>query len=321
MNANDYRVSRRTFLSSLTVALASAWFSPLELLAAEKTAIRTTAISKTAIRKLIPATGESLPVIGLGTYETFEISGGEAALSELAKVLQTFFASGGKLVDSSPMYGVAEQVIGKLLKRVGNRDKLFAATKVWTDGKQAGIRQMEDSLRKWGLNRFDLMQIHNLRDWQTHLKTLRAWKAEGKIRYIGITTSHGKSHRKLERILRNESLDFVQFSYNIEDREVEKRLLPLAADRGVAVLINRPFQHGELFQKVKGKALPNWAAECDCASWGQFFLKFIVSHPAVTCVIPATSKIHHLQDNMAAGFGRLPNTAMRKRMADYFASL
>jgi aryl-alcohol dehydrogenase-like predicted oxidoreductase len=165
------------------------------------------------------------------------------------------------------------------------------------------------------------MQIHNLRDWETHLKTLRDWKAEGKIRYIGITTTLGRDHRKLEKILRDESLDFVQFSYNIADRDVEERLLPLAADRGVAVLINRPFQRGELFSKVKDKTLPDWAGECDCASWGQFFLKFIVSHPAVTCAIPATSKVHHLQDNMAAGLGRLPDTAMRKRMVDYFATL
>jgi len=180
---------------------------------------------------------------------------------------------------------------------------------------------MEDSLQKWGISRFDLMQIHNLRDWQTHLKTLRVWKAEGKIRYTGITTSHGRDHRELEEVLRHESLDFVQFSYSIEDRAAEERLLPLAADRGMAVLINRPFQRGDLFRKVKGKALPAWAAEFDCASWGQFFLKFIVSHPAVTCVIPATSKVHHLQDNMAAGFGRLPDSAMRKKMVGYIASI
>jgi aryl-alcohol dehydrogenase-like predicted oxidoreductase len=165
------------------------------------------------------------------------------------------------------------------------------------------------------------MQIHNLRDWRTHLKTLRNWKADGKIRYIGITTSHGRYHRELEEILRGEPLDFVQFSYNIEDRAAEERLLPLAADRGLAVLINRPYQLGALFSKAKGKALPDWAAECDCTSWGQFFLKFIVAHPAVTCVIPATTKVHHLRDNMAAGFGRLPDAAMRKRMADYFAAL
>jgi diketogulonate reductase-like aldo/keto reductase len=325
MNTNDHRISRRTFVGSLTAALAAAWLVPPGLLAADKpamgkAAIGTPAMSKTAIRKIIPATGETLPVIGLGTSQTFDVSG-EANLSDLVEVLQTFFATGGELVDSSPMYGEAERVIGELLNRVGNREKLFAATKVWTDGEQAGIRQMEDSLKKWGISRFDLMQIHNLRDWQTHLKTLRAWKAEGKIRYIGITTSHGRDHRKLEKILRDEALDFVQFSYNIEERDVEERLLPLAADRGVAVLINRPFQRGELFRKVKDKTLPDWAAEFDCASWGQFFLKFIVSHPAVTCVIPATSRVHHLQDNMAAGLGRLPDTAMRKRMVDYFATL
>jgi diketogulonate reductase-like aldo/keto reductase len=315
MNENDHRISRRTFLGSLAAALATAWLVPPGLLAGDKAAI-----GQTALRKTIPATGETLPVIGLGTSRTFDISR-DADLSGLAEVLRTFFAKGGELVDSSPMYGEAERVIGELLNRVGNRDKLFAATKVWTDGEQAGIRQMEDSLQKWGISRFDLMQIHNLRDWRTHLKTLRGWKTEGKIRYIGITTSHGRNHRELAEILRNESLDFVQFSYNIEDRTAEERLLPLAADRGVAVLVNRPFQRGELFRKVKGQTLPDWAAEFDCASWGQFFLKFIVSHPVVTCVIPATSKVHHLQDNMAAGVGRLPDTAMRKRMLDYFASL
>jgi diketogulonate reductase-like aldo/keto reductase len=311
MNANDHRMSRRTFIGSLAAALAAVWLAPPGLRAAEKT----------LIRKAIPGTGKTLPVIGLGTSQTFDIGSDKAAQSGLAEVLQAFFANGGELIDSSPMYGAAERVIGELLNRVGHQDRLFAATKVWIDGEQAGIRQMEDSLQKWGISRFDLMQIHNLRDWQTHLKTLRVWKAEGKIGYTGITTSHGRDHRELEEILRKEQLDFVQFSYNIEDRVAEARLLPLAADRGMAVLINRPFQRGELFRKVKGKALPDWAAECDCASWGQFFLKFIVSHPAVTCVIPATSRVHHLQDNMAAGFGRLPDTGMRKRMADYFAAL
>jgi diketogulonate reductase-like aldo/keto reductase len=311
MNANDHLISRRTFVGSLAAALAAAWLAPGGLRAAEKT----------LIRKAIPGTAETLPVIGLGTWQTFDIGRDEAALSGLADVLQAFFANGGTLIDSSPMYGTSEQVIGELLSRVGHRNKLFAATKVWTDGEQAGIRQMEDSLQKWRLNRFDLMQIHNLRDWQTHLQTIRAWQAEGKIRYTGITTSHGRNHRELEAILRKETLDFVQFTYNLEDHAVEERLLPLAADRGVAVLINRPFQRGELFRKVKGKALPDWATECDCASWGQFFLKFIVSHPAVTCVIPATSKVHHMQDNMGAGFGRMPDAAMRKRMVAYFASL
>jgi len=311
MNGSEYRISRRTFLGSVAATLAAVWLAPPGLRAEDKI----------PLRKTIPASGETLPVIGLGSSQTFDIGSDRAALSGLAEVLQAFFANGGELIDSSPMYGSAEQVIGELLQRVGPQEHLFAATKVWTDGEQAGIRQMEDSLQKWGIRRFDLMQIHNLRDWRTHLETLKGWKAAGKIRYIGITTSHGRFHRELEEILRNEPLDFVQFSYNIEDRSAEERLLPLAADRGLAVIINRPYQRGALFSKVKGKSLPDWAADLDCASWGQFFLKFIVSHPAVTCVIPATAKVRHLQDNMAAGFGRLPDAALRKRMTDYFIAL
>jgi len=311
MNLNNYPISRRTFVASLAAALAAVWLAPGKLHAVEKA----------LIRKTIPGTGEALPVIGLGSSRTFDIGSDQAALEGLVEVMQAFFANGGQLIDSSPMYGSAEQVIGELLKRTGPHDKLFAATKVWTDGEQDGIRQMEDSLGKWGLERFDLMQIHNLRDWQVHLRTLRDWKAAGKIRYIGITTSHGRYHDELETILRNEPFDFVQLSYNIEDRSVEQRLLPLAAERDIAVLVNRPFQRGSLFGKVKGQTLPGWAAEIDCTSWGQFFLKFIVSHPAVTCAIPATTKVHHMQDNMAAGFGHLPDAAMRQRMADYYAAL
>lgn len=310
MNGNDYPISRRTFIGSLTAAVAASCFSPPWVRAAEPD----------VIRKVIPGTGESLSVVGLGTSRTFDVAAG-ADLSGLAEVLQVFFDNGGELIDSSPMYGSAERVVGELLKRVGRREELFAATKVWTDGEQAGIRQMEDSRERWGIRRFDLMQIHNLRDWRTHLKTLQGWKAEGKIRYTGITTSHGRDHRELENILRKERLDFVQFSYNIEDRRVEERLLPLAADRGMGVLVNRPYQRGDLFRKVRGKEPPDWAAEFDCTSWGQFFLKFIVSHPAVTCAIPATSKVRHMEDNMAGGFGRLPDTATRQKMVDYFASL
>jgi diketogulonate reductase-like aldo/keto reductase len=311
MNGNDHPMSRRGFIGSLTAALAAFWLAPQGLRAAERK----------LIRKAIPATGETLPVIGLGTSRTLDVGGDRAVLSNLAEVLKSFFDHGGELIDSSPMYGSAEQVVGELLNRVGHGAKLFAATKVWTDGEQAGIRQMEDSRRKWGIRRFDLMQIHNLRDWQTHLKTLQAWKADGKIRYTGITTSHGRFHRELEEILRNESLDFVQLSYNIEDRTAEERLLPLAAERGMAVLVNRPYQRGDLFRKTRSKELPEWAAEFDCTSWGQFFLKFIVSHPAVTCVIPATSKIDHMEDNMAASFGRLPDAATRRKMVSYFESL
>ncbi len=304
-------MSRRGFISSLATLMAAAWLAPVRLNAADME----------AIRKPIPGTTESLPVIGLGSSRTFDVPSNEKGLAHLAEVLQLFFANGGELIDSSPMYGAAEEVIGRLLQRVDRDGPLFAATKVWTDGERAGVRQMNNSLQKWGLQRFDLMQIHNLRDWKAHLKTLRAWQAEGKIRYVGITTSHGRYHRELEEILRREPFDFVQLSYNIDNHTVEERLLPLAADRGVAVLINRPYQRGALFRKVKGKELPDWAAEFDCTSWGQFFLKYIVSHPAVTCVIPATSKAHHMQDNMGAGFGRLPDPGLRQEMASYFASL
>jgi diketogulonate reductase-like aldo/keto reductase len=219
------------------------------------------------------------------------------------------------------MYGSAESVLGELLTGVNNRNALFAATKVWTDGKASGIRQMHQSMARMRVDRFDLMQIHNLRDWKVHIETLKAWKEQGKIRYLGITTSHNRAHEELMRALKAESFDFVQFTYNIGNRESEKRLLPLAQDRGIATLINRPFQRGRLFHHVKGMPLPDWAREFDCATWGQFFLKFTLSHPATTCVIPATSKPHHMVDNMAAGFGRLPDAAMRKRMIAYVESL
>lgn len=274
-----------------------------------------------AIKKAIPSSGELLPVIGMGSSRTFDVGDNSGERDRLTKVLQTFFDYGGSLIDSSPMYGTSEAVIGDLLKEVNNKSNLFVATKVWTYGKEEGITQMERSMKRMEVKVFDLMQIHNLRDWQVHLETLQEWKANGKVRYIGITTSHGRYHDELEVVLESEKLDFVQFSYNIGNRDIEKRLLPLAADRGMATLINRPYQRGDLFRAVKGKPLPNWASEFDCKSWGQFFLKFIVSHPDVTCAIPATSKVHHMTDNMTAGFGRLPDTKIRKKMIQYMASL
>jgi diketogulonate reductase-like aldo/keto reductase len=267
------------------------------------------------VSKPIPSTGVLIPVLGLGTSRTFDAAPG-AARSALAPVMQSFFDHGGTLIDSSPMYGSAEEVVGELL-RATRHGPVFAATKVWIDGKRAGVEQMERSRSLWGVPRFDLMQIHNLRDWRVHLDTLKAWKAEGKVRYVGITTSHGRKHDELEEALARASFDFVQLSYNLEDREVERRLLPLAADRGVAVLVNRPFQLGGLFDKVRGKTLPPWAEELGIASWAQFFLKFAVSHPAVTCAIPATSKVKHLEDNMGAGHGLLPDAATRERMVRF----
>ncbi len=235
-------------------------------------------------------------------------------------MVQAFFDRGGALIDSSPMYGQAEAVVGELLAAT-RHGAVFAATKVWTDGKQAGVEQMERSRRLWGVPRLDLVQIHNLRDWKVHLGTLRELKAAGKIRYLGITTSHGRMHEELEQALRKERFDFVQLSYNLEDREVEDRLLPLAAEREVAVLVNRPFQLGGLFDRVRGKKLPPFAKELGVASWAQYFLKFAVSHHAVTCAIPATSKVEHLEDNMAAGFGRLPDAAERQRMLRFVEEL
>ena len=230
--------------------------------------------------------------------------------------MRAFFENGGQLIDSSPMYGSAEAVSGALLKALGKPPGLFSATKVWTYGKREGIEQMQRSMQRLGVERIDLMQIHNLRDWQVQLETLLEWKELGRIRYIGITTSNGRYHDELEVILQNQPLDFVQFSYNISNRDAEQRLFPIARERGIATVINRPYQRGSLFRKVKGRPLPEWASEFDCASWGQFFLKFIASHPDVTCIIPATSKLKHMVDNMGAGFGRLPDASMRKRMIE-----
>lgn len=302
---------RRRFLKSAAVAGAALLAGPL----------RSAAGVAAPIKKSIPTSSEQLPVIGMGTWQTFDVGDDSGRRAQLERVLQAFFDHGGAVIDSSPMYGSSEQVIGDLLKKVSNRSALFAATKVWTHGRDEGIAQMQRSMKRMGVAVIDLMQVHNLVDWRTHLETLRQWKAEGKIRYVGITTSHGRDHGELEDILRSEVLDFVQFTYSIANRRVEDRLLPLAADRGVATLINRPYQGGRLFRRVRGKALPDWARDFDCASWGQFFLKFVVSHPAVTCAIPATSKLEHMVDNMGAGHGRLPDASLRREMIAYIDSL
>jgi len=275
------------------------------------------------IKKPIPVSGEMLPVIGMGTSRTFNALtyGSAERLSMLQEVLQIFFDKGGALIDSSPTYGQAEKVLSNLLPKIKNKGNLFSATKVSITGREAGISQMEYSLKMWGVKKIDLMQIHNIRDWKTHLKTLRDWKEKGKIKYIGITTSHGRFHTEVADIMKNEQLDFIQFSYNIEDRVAEKILFPLAAEKNIATIINRPFQRGDLFSRVKGRELPEWASEFDCKSWGQFFLKFIASHPDVTNIIPATSKPKHALDNMEAGFGKLPDDKTRIKMIEYYNSL
>jgi diketogulonate reductase-like aldo/keto reductase len=224
------------------------------------------------------------------------------------------------MVDSSPMYGAAESVVGDLAAKLGMTDQLFLATKVWTHGHGPGVAQMEQSLRRLRRGRLDLMQIHNLLDWQTHLRMLREWKETGRIRYLGVTHYTASGYDELERVLRGESLDFAQINYSLGEREAERRILPLARDRGVAVIVNRPFLDGGLFQRVRGRALPSWAAELGCESWAQFFLKWIVAHPAVTCVIPGTSRPEHVADNMKAAVGVLPDSATRERMAALVAA-
>jgi diketogulonate reductase-like aldo/keto reductase len=267
------------------------------------------------LTRAIPSSGEQIPAIGLGTWITFNVGNDEKLRAARAQVMQTFSDLGGRLIDSSPMYGSSEAMIGYGLARAKNRAALFSATKVWTMFKPLGVSQMENSRKLWGVERFDLLQVHNLLDWSTHLETLKAMKAEKRVRYIGITTSQGWRHGDMEKIMRSEPIDFVQFTYNVVDREVEQRLLPLAAERGLAVIINRPFQEGVLLERMMRHPLPAWASEIDCTTWAQFLLKFIISHPAVTCAIPATRRVDHMKENMAALQGRLPDAKMRTRMA------
>lgn len=310
---NTNNMNRRQFMG-LTMALGAGLALPKSLSAG-------VIAPSTLIRKTILKSGEKISVIGMGTSRTFDASDDAELLSRLQQVMQTFFDMGGEMIDSSPMYGSAQDVIGQLLPKVNNKKNLFAATKVWIEGQKAGIEQMEQSRQLWGIKNFDLMQIHNLLDWQTHLETLKQMKAEGKIRYIGITTSHGRFHDRLQTILKKHEFDFVQLSYNIANRDVESPLLSLAQEKGISVIVNRPYQRGDLFRKVKGKPLPSWVQEFDCNSWGQYFLKYIASHPAVTCIIPATTKVKHMKDNMQAGMGRLPTARQRIQMLKYFEAI
>lgn len=267
------------------------------------------------LTRRVPASGETIPVIGLGTWQTFGVDPDPAEQAPLEEVLGTFVAMGGRVVDSSPMYGSAEEVVGDIAARLGLHSKLFVATKVWTSGKAAGIAQMEESMRKLGVETIDLMQVHNLVDTATHLDTLEDWKREGRVRYVGVTHYTAGGHDAVARVIASRPIDFVQINYSVGEREAERRLLPLALERGVAVIANRPFAGGDLFRRLRARPLPAWAAEIDCDSWAQLLLKFVVSHPAITCAIPATSKAAHLRDNMKAGHGRLPDEALRARIA------
>lgn len=308
-------LTRRSFLQSVSGMALAPFFSFPVSLSAE------TPLASSILTKKIPVSAEPIPVIGMGSWLTFDIDDDETDRARCIKVLETFFKRGGGMIDSSPMYGSSEEVIGYCLNKLPQQKGLFSATKVWIVGKSLGITQMNNSSSYWGLPEFDLMQIHNMLNWRTHLETLKEWKQQGRIRYIGITTSHGRRHKKLEEALLEEEFDFVQFTYNMIDREVEQRLLPVAKERGLAVIINRPFQRGRLFELVNNQPLPDFAAEIDCQNWAQFFLKFIVSHPDVTCAIPATSQVMHMMENMGAGYGQLPDKGMRDRMRQYFEKI
>ena len=265
-------------------------------------------------QRKIPSSGEMLPVVGCGTWRTFDVGGQPADRAPLAQVLKVMFDSGGSVIDSSPMYGAAEGVVGDLLAAAGTRDKAFIATKVWTSGRDNGIAQMKKSMALLKTDRLDLMQIHNLVDWRVHLPTLRAWKTEGRIRYLGVTHYTQSAHEELEAVLRAEKWDFVQINYALDDRAVERRLLPAAAERGTAVIVNQPFGGGGLLRRLSGRKLPAWAAEIGCTSWAQILLKFVLANPAVTCVIPGTGKPEHMKDNVQAGLGAYPDAALLKRM-------
>ena len=273
------------------------------------------------LAKPIPSSGELLPAVGLGSWITFNVGNDPVLRKQCTAVMRVFFERGGGMIDSSPMYGSSQEVIGDGWQKLGRPSGLFSTDKVWTSAGAHGPEQIAETEALWGVSRFDLMQVHNLVNWQAHLETLFAMKAEGRLRYVGITTSHGRQHREFEQVMRRYPLDFVQLTYNIVDRAVEQRLLPLAAERRIAVICNRPFRRGELPDRFQGEKLPSWAAEIGVETWPAFLLKFIVSHPAVTVAIPATRQVEHLRENKAAEFGPVPDEAMRQRMAGYVRSL
>ncbi|NOJ46542.1 aldo/keto reductase [Bradyrhizobium archetypum] len=298
------RTTRRTFLQA-SLAAAAAAHLPSSLRAQQGQ----------PARRPIPSTREEIPIVGLGTWITFNVGNDPVLRDECARVMSAFFEAGGRLIDSSPMYGSSQPMVGYGLEKLGRPQALFSAEKVWTSSAAAGPAQIEQSRRFWGVPKFDLLQVHNLLAWKPHLQMLFQMKAAGTLRYVGITTSEGRRHDLVEQIMRSEPIDFVQFSYNVVDRDAEARLLPLAAERGIAVIVNRPFRQGALTQRLQGKPLPEWAAELGASSWAQLMLKFILSHPAVTVAIPATSRVDHVRENLFAAAGPMPDTAMRQRIS------
>ena len=305
------RIDRRTALKLLAAATAAA-LAPSRLGAKEASVMTT---------RKIPVSGEAIPVIGMGSSDTFDVGADGMKRAVLQGVLRSLVEAGGSVIDTSPMYGSAESVLGDLIDELGLGPKLWLATKVWTRGREAGGKQIDASFARLRTKKLDLLQIHNLLDWREHVPTLRALQADGRVRYSGITHYRADAHAELERVLGAERFDWLQVNYSLAEREAEDRLLPFCRDRGIAVMANRPFADGALFARVRGRPLPGWAEEIGCRSWGQFFLRFVISHPAVTCVIPATSKPQHMIDNAGAGAAPLPDEQQRRRMAEYWQSL
>lgn len=311
-------LSRRAFLASVAATGAAAVLRPSAALARPaEPASRPGAL----LTRAIPSTGEKLPLVGLGSWITFNVGDDPAGRDSCAGVLRAFFQAGGRLIDSSPMYGSSQEVIGYGLRKIGNPSQLFSSDKVWISSGARGPEQIEASRRHWGVPRFDLIEVHNVTAWEEHLPTLLAMKAAGKLRYVGVTTSEGRRHDEVEKIMRSQPIDFVQVSYNALDRDVEARILPLARERRIGVICNRPFRRGELIQRIGNAPLPGWAREIDCSTWAQVLLKFIVSHPAVVCAIPATTRVDHVRENVGASAGRMPDDAMRRRIAAHVESL
>jgi diketogulonate reductase-like aldo/keto reductase len=304
-------IDRRTAVKLIAAATAAA-LAPSGIAAAEERRMTT---------RKVPSSGEEIPLIGMGSSDTFDVGDDPASREGLRGVLRSLVAGGGRVIDTSPMYGRAETVLGDLIEDLGLGSQLWYATKVWTRGREAGAKQIDESFARLRTKKLDLLQIHNLLDWREHVPTLRALQEAGRVRYAGITHYRADAHADLERVLREEKFDWLQVNYSLVEREAEDRLLPFCRDRGVAVMVNRPFADGAMFAKVRGRPLPDWAEGIGARSWGQFFLRFVVSHPAVTCVIPATSKPQHMIDNAAAGQGPLPDEQQRRRMADYWAQL
>jgi diketogulonate reductase-like aldo/keto reductase len=302
--------SRRAVVRAIVAGAAAVALRPLGALA-----------QAAPITRAIPSSGERLPVVGLGSWITFNVGDDPELRDECAAVIRAFFRDGGRMIDSSPMYGSSQAVIGYGLTRVGRSSDLFSADKVWISSGSDGPEQIEESRSHWGIKRFDLLQVHNLLAWEEHLPTLLAMKGEERVRYVGITTSEGRRHGEVEELMATRPIDFVQVTYNVLDREVEDRILPLAQDRGIAVIVNRPFRQKALIRQVERHPLPGWASEIGATTWAQCLLKFIISHPAVTCAIPATSQVAHVVENMRAATGPLPDAAMRRRMAEHVERL